>query len=271
MSDKVKTQITKVVVNGNTYSKEPFNPTLINFLFGKNGTGKSTIAEYMYNAPASDLTWDPLSDSSIKREIFNEEYIRLNVQSYGNIPGVFTISEADAKAQKELDDKTAEKKKVDEDTTAAGKARDDAKDAVGKYELEFTEKMWGITDDYRRKYGDALSYTRNKAKFQELLMSKSPEEQDMGKVDALYQTVYVAGEKPTYKTYGLISQINRPSSPLPGTPIISHSDAPFAKFVQRLGNLDWVKAGHDQYHENADGCCPYCSREFPKDFDFEGK
>ena len=138
MSDKVKTQITKVVVNGNTYSKEPFNPTLINFLFGKNGTGKSTIAEYMYNAPASDLTWDPLSDSSIKREIFNEEYIRLNVQSYGNIPGVFTISEADAKAQKELDDKTAEKKKVDEDTTAAGKARDDAKDAVGKYELEFT-------------------------------------------------------------------------------------------------------------------------------------
>ena len=221
MSDKVRTQITNVVVNGNTYSNEPFTPTLINFLFGKNGTGKSTVAEYLQNSPASSFTWDPSSDPSIKREVFNEEYIRLNVQSYGNIPGVFTISEADAKAQKELDDKTAEKKKVDEDITAVAKARDEAQSAIGKYEQEFTEKMWGITDEYRRKYGDALTYTRNKGKFQELLMSKSPEEQDMVKVDALYQTVYVGGEKPTYSTYKLLSQVSIPTSDLPRTPAIS--------------------------------------------------
>ena len=193
MSDKVRSQITEVVITDRTYDKEKFDPTLINFFFGKNGTGKSTVAAYLHDSPAASFTWDPAAAPDIKREIFNEDYITQNVQSYGNIPGVFTISESDARAQKELDDK-----------------------------------------------------------FVELLAGKDPEEQTPEKLDALYHTVYGGEEKPKHEFYALLSQISIPQSDLTSEPIISHSDAPFAKFVQRLGNLDWVKAGHDQSHANAE-------------------
>lgn len=267
MSDKVRSQITEVVITDRTYDKEKFSPTLINFFFGKNGTGKSTVAAYLHDSPATSLAWDPAADQGIKREIFNEEYISQNVQSYGNIPGVFTISESDAKAQKELDDKNAEKKDVDEKLAKARKAVEDAGDAIRRNEESHIEEIWKLTEGYRRDYGDALTYLRNKSKYVELLAGKTPEEQSPEKLDALYHTVYGGEEKPKYEFYGLLSQINIPDSPLTGEPIISHSDAPFAKFVQRLGNLDWVKAGHDQYHANAEGKCPYCQNSIPDDFE----
>ena len=73
MSDKVRSQITEVVITDRTYDKEKFSPTLINFFFGKNGTGKSTVAAYLHDSPATSLAWDPAADQGIKREIFNEE------------------------------------------------------------------------------------------------------------------------------------------------------------------------------------------------------
>ena len=37
---KVRVHITKTTVNAPTYSNVTFEPTLINFFYGKNGTGK---------------------------------------------------------------------------------------------------------------------------------------------------------------------------------------------------------------------------------------
>ena len=44
---KVSTGIKKVTIDSPVFSGEVFEPTLINFFFGKNGTGKSTIAKEM--------------------------------------------------------------------------------------------------------------------------------------------------------------------------------------------------------------------------------
>lgn len=45
MEDKIQSAIKSIALDGCTYHNITVTPTLINFFFGKNGLGKSTIAQ----------------------------------------------------------------------------------------------------------------------------------------------------------------------------------------------------------------------------------
>lgn len=100
---KVSTGIKKVTIDSPVFSGEVFEPTLINFFFGKNGTGKSTIAKEMGKSGSVEWCADNQGDYEVL--IYNEEYIQENVQSYGNIPGVFTITKQNAQIKADADKK----------------------------------------------------------------------------------------------------------------------------------------------------------------------
>ena len=44
MQDKMKSLITNIKLDAATFHGETVDPTYINFFFGKNGAGKSTVA-----------------------------------------------------------------------------------------------------------------------------------------------------------------------------------------------------------------------------------
>ena len=47
MQKKIQTEITKVTLNSPIFTDKVFYPTLVNFIYGTNGTGKSTISRLM--------------------------------------------------------------------------------------------------------------------------------------------------------------------------------------------------------------------------------
>ena len=54
--NKVRVNITNAVINAPTYAGVTFSPSMINFFYGKNGTGKSTLAKAFTDGSAA-LTW----------------------------------------------------------------------------------------------------------------------------------------------------------------------------------------------------------------------
>lgn len=109
MNEKVSALIGKVTVNSPVFQSEIFSPTLINYFFGKNGTGKSTIAKLI--GKPETTKWDSgISPEDYELLVYNEEFIQENIQSYGNIPGVFTITKQNAAVKAEADKKTSELK-----------------------------------------------------------------------------------------------------------------------------------------------------------------
>lgn len=265
MEDKIRTGIISATVNAPTYTNITFQPSLINFFYGKNGTGKSTLAKSFKDGHAK-LTWsgDPFTEDRIL--IYNEDFIDKNVQSYGNIPGVFTISESDATARKQLDDLTIEKRQVDEEIRSKKAVADKAKIDQGTAYTAYIGKVWDASESYRSKYPLALTFLRDKKKFTAKMEEYTPFTADTDELEELYKTAY-GKDQPSYSPYALLSTIALPSSTLPGKPIISTSDTDFAKFIRSLGNLDWVTQGHKQYHEKAGGLCPYCKQTLPADYE----
>ncbi len=264
MANKVRVHITGVEINAPTYKGVTFEPSMINFFFGGNGTGKSTLAK-SFKDNSAKLTWDgdPFPDDRIL--VYNEDFIRKNVQSYGNIPGVFTISETNAEKKKLADQKSREKKALeDEIKTIEAKKRNLDREQCADDEAYLTD-VWNKSVDIRKKYGASLSYLRDRKKFAGKIEEYKPIASDMSEVDKLYKTVWDSSNSRAYNEYKLLAT-SMPSSPLTRKPIISRSNTEFAKFIRALGNLDWVTSGHTKYHDKTGGKCPYCQQILPATF-----
>ena len=289
MGKKIKVNITGMTINAPTYKNVSVTPTMINFFYGKNGTGKSTLAKAFKDGNA-ELEWDgqPYHESRVL--VYNEDFITRNVQSYGNIPGVFTISEVNAQKKKEADEKAAEKKAVDEEIRSKRQEITAADQNHSSEETNYREAVWKLSAVFREKFPSALAYLRDKKKFVGKVEDTCPkrkksngayyDEEDMSfsspaddepepisieEIQKLYDTVFSRDEQPSYSNYQLLGSIPIPSSPLLEKPIISQSNTDFAKFIRALGNLDWITSGHEKYH--TDGICPYCQRELPATFE----
>ena len=84
--------MSSITLNAATFHSIPVEPTLINFFYGNNGTGKSTIAREI--GADSGLAWQngkTAADYSVL--IYNQEFVRKNFQYCGSLKGVFTVGE----------------------------------------------------------------------------------------------------------------------------------------------------------------------------------
>lgn len=266
MQNKVRVHITGVKVNAPTYTNVTFTPSLINFFYGKNGTGKSTLAKSFKDGNAL-LTWDgqPFPDERVL--VYNEDFIAKNVQSYGNIPGVFTISEVNAVKKKEADDKTAEKAGVDAQATAAHAAADKITEDHTKAEEAYISTIWDKTETTRKKYPlTQTGYTRDRRKFVKQLANTPMLVSTDDECAALYRTVF-GKQQPRYSQYTHVHTDQITVDPIMEQSIVSRANTDFALFIRTLGNMDWVTAGHKAYHGKTEGKCPYCQKALPEDFE----
>lgn len=109
MSEKIKSEIIQIALDDATYKGTgvTVNPTFINYFFGNNGTGKSTIAKAIKTG--SGVSYIPgRTASDYLPLVYDQDYIDANMHSYHSLPGVFTMNEVNVEIQKQIDAKAAE-------------------------------------------------------------------------------------------------------------------------------------------------------------------
>ena len=94
MREKIPSEITELSLNDTTYKGccVSIQPTLVNFFFGNNGSGKSTIGKAI--KIDNGVCWKPgKSASDYTVQVYNQDFINANFHTYHNLPGVFTVNE----------------------------------------------------------------------------------------------------------------------------------------------------------------------------------
>lgn len=260
MDKKIRLLIDEMTVNAATFKNEKVFPTLINYFYGKNGSGKSTISRELYNKRCFDLKCIP---ENYEMLVYNEDFIEDNISSYGNIPGVFSISKENKEVNAKIHTLEAENEKLE---AAKNKVSDSSlrlHEQLDKAETRYKDSCWREADIFRKHHSELLSGAGTKKSFMTKLDASIPSNVTFEEIDAEYQFAY-GGTATTYALYK-IHLPELPHTDLLEEIIVGSASTPFAEFIKTLRNSAWVQEGHMHYQQ--DGKCPYCQQVLPKSFE----
>lgn len=156
MNPKMKSAIEKITLNDATFSNEVIEPTYVNFFYGKNGAGKSTIAR-TFKANDERLQWQAgKASTDYDVLVYDTDFINANLRNYGNLAGVFTVNETNIAIQEQVDTLNAERKKMGEEYNGH-KAAIDQKTADKNTALStFQSDCWSKSAEARTLFDEAI-------------------------------------------------------------------------------------------------------------------
>ena len=93
----------------------------VNLLYGLNGTGKSTLSNFLYNR--SDNKFVDCSIEGLKESdtvlVYNQQFIRDNFYETEDIPGIFTLSKENKEIKEVIDKARDELSKIEKEKEKA--------------------------------------------------------------------------------------------------------------------------------------------------------
>lgn len=271
MAEKMKSLIRQIRLDTATFHGETVEPSYINFFFGKNGAGKTTIASAF--ADPDCLEWETGSNpDNYSILIYNQKFIENNLADYEDVKGVFTLSEENVETRKKIDAKTEDRAAVTAEGKSTSAARDKKKEELTPLRETFESICWSKTEDLRKSFDQTQTGKKKKMQFADEVLSghHEPVEHKKAEIQKLYDVAYDPNARsyPIFKSVDDFSgQYDLSGSVYLEEEITSRSESQFAKFMRAIKATEWVKQGHANYVEHANGKCPFCQGTLPENFE----
>lgn len=268
MKTKMQSAIEKMTLNDATFSNEPLTPTYVNFFYGKNGAGKSTIARAIRDNVGIEWKNDK-SAADYDVLVYNTEFIDANFANYGDLAGVFTVCETNIEVQKKIEALQKVKQNLDKELSKRSETFDAKKAEKDDLLKIFQESCWTQSKALRGIFDSAIGGKKKKALFFGEILEITPVKHDEAELQKSVSTLW-GGDDRQYSKFGKASKVTYASLPgfaLMSKVVASRSETPFASFIKKLNATDWVRQGHSHYAGQTDGKCPYCQQKLPSSFE----
>lgn len=128
----------------------------VNFLFGNNGCGKSTIARLFYEFSKSDTLIGPFSHCSIENFdranenilVFDQEFIQRNFYTKEDLDGIFSLDEKN----EEIEEKIKNENELIFTTKVTYDTKKENTEDLIKQREQLKESIWETCFNYNRKF-----------------------------------------------------------------------------------------------------------------------
>lgn len=269
MNSKMSSAIEHITLNAATFHNVAIDPTFINFFYGNNGTGKTTISTEIL--AGNGLSWQAgksAADYSVL--VYNQAFVAANFQDYGKLKGVFTVGEQNIKIQNDVAEKSAQRADQERQNGENNTAKERKEAERDRLLASFQDTCWTKGKALRDGFDAAIVGFKTKAKFAEkVLQVSTPTHHDVGELRTLYETAFDPNARiyEKFQPLGRVTKLQGSNgNDLLAKPITNSGDTPFAGFIKALNATDWVRQGHEHFADT-DGRCPYCQQELPDDFE----
>lgn len=262
------------IKNTATYDSEGIEIDLkkINYIFGSNGTGKTTISESLRNESAftyCGMEWEQ-KNPNLDLFVYNRHFIEENFNMHSGIKGIFTLGKESSDILNEIDQKSKNIKKHDDRIKTLEGNIGEKEKRLTELNDYFADRCWDLKSKYDDSFKEALTGLRSKKdKFMKRCLWEA--ENNNGSLftyDKLLERVETVF-KSEQKKFSQIGKIeyneSLESDSIYRTKIIGKEDIDIADLISRLNISDWVQQGHTHI-ENTSGICPFCQQNLPKNF-----
>ena len=250
-----------------------------NFIYGANGSGKTTISRIIANEAehaSCQVQWK--DGLKLQPMVYNHDFIERNFNQSSELKGVFTLGEAladtilkIAELKKVIDALVTKNSGLNENLQGAD-GKSGKKGELQALDNEFRDKVWEIKKKYDEIFKEAFKGLRNdKEAFRDrFLQEKNVNSADLITLDELKEKAEsIFGEEPVneslLETFDTTALINLEASSILAKAVIGKDDVDIAEMIKKLGNSDWVKTGRTFFDVNG-GVCPFCQQNTPASF-----
>lgn len=250
-------------------------PLQINYIFGGNGSGKTTLSKYI-NSP------DDYTGCSIERDddcevvVYNQDFIKKNFQDKNAINGIFTIGESAVETQNDIERYEKEKAQHLECKKQYEKSLEAQQTKIDEAYEKFKQDCWEIQKNLSADIPYILSGARSKKEeFARRCSDKFTGKRSLYQYEKIVETYNQIYQKnvQSYSIIPLYSFCESANSQqmeicaieddsIFQEKIVKSNDSNFARFIQEIGNLDWV--GQGIRYIRSDKICPFCQRTLDK-------
>ena len=252
----------------------------INFFYGANGAGKTTISRLIEKpgiSATSSITW--LRNSQIPAMVYNNDFITSNFTDSKELQGVFTLGKAE-QAQldrlKDLKDVRRRHEQLIKKSTIMLEGEDGkhGKNAeLASLEAKLVARCW----EQKTKHDDILKgafigLRNSKEAFKDRVLQEyvtnTSSLVDLAGLQERALTLY--GEQPAKISLVPSLDLTRlaafESSPVLAKKVIGKEDASISAIIKQLGNSDWIRQGM-RFLEHTDDQCPFCQQSISHNFE----
>lgn len=244
--------------------------TKVNVFYGHNGTGKTTIGNYLQD-PA-DLVFHQCralpSDAEREVLVYNHIFTESNFHASSQ-PGVFTLNEGNIEAGKALEASESALKKLTEERQAVVVSGNSLGEAQKVNKGELQDRIWALKkpfDNAPLKYCFASLNTKEKLTEKVVALNLVPTSDTYESLTAEAEQLQLASD-----------------AVLPGVPVLSFAegeieghallmetitgsgDSYLSALISELGNSDWVKQALG-FGPKGEERCPFCQQQLPFQF-----
>jgi wobble nucleotide-excising tRNase len=264
--------ISQVATFGNSV-EEMTALSQINFVFGSNATGKTTISRIIADDshfPTCSVKWK--SGTRLQTMVYNQDFVDRNFNQSTDLKGVFTLGEKNvdtlnkiAASKVELDALTA----TIEGLTASLQGDDGASGKKGELatlESNFKDTCWTHKQKHDAKFSGAFEGFRGSAeKFKAKVLQETSANPatvvTLAELERKAETIFgptpVAEQRITPIEPSSLS--DHEANPVLTKRVIGRDDVDIAAMIKKLGNSDWVQVGRSYYDANGK-VCPFCQQ-----------
>lgn len=243
----------------------------INLVYGLNGTGKSTISNFLYEPNDSAfLQCRKKQDESIPVIVYNKKFIRDYFFVADNLKGIFSLSKENQAAELKIAEATNKQAELEESLQLKRVEKEKTDQEFITQKKQALEETWNIKKTYAG--GDrVLEYCletlmgQKEKLFAHLKGISKPSSEPERDVQTLRKDVEALKRddaQPQQRLAMLSFQAHEvETDPLLGTSILGNTDSEVAALIEQLGNADWVNQGLAYVPDsvgNSVAKCPFC-------------
>lgn len=240
----------------------------INFIYGANGSGKTTIANFIQNPEDTqfkDCSLEWKGNAPVNALVYNKIFRKTNFKE-GKMNGVFTVGQATAEEIDAIDKMKEELAKIKEEGIQKKINKEKLNKQKESTDYEFKEEVWiSIYKKHETDFSGAFEGLKRKDPFKDKIISEfktidhSTKSYDelKGKANILF------GKSPSLISPILIPKDSKlivlENDEIWSKKIVGKADVGIADLIQKLNLDDWVNEGKRHLEESSD-VCPFCQQ-----------
>lgn len=266
--------IQKIVIKNtatfDTEGVEIDNLKKINFIYGANGCGKTTISNIIASPDQyvdSSVVW--ISDNKDDVLVYNKAFREKNFGT-NNIPGVFTLGEATKEQIEELEQKKKKLHELNQQGIQKRNVLEKKKQELEEVKKQFYESCWTrIKNKYNSLFKEAfVGFLNSKVNFAQKVITSAEKAGSGAGIkydDLVSRAATLFGEMPSLiQPIPLLMEVGNiqelEENVIWEKKIVGKADVAIAPLIERLGISDWVNNGRLLLEKDSE-VCPFCQKK----------